>query len=198
MCTEFGSADIVGGITEAEKRQFEQEMIELCYGEPDFWKNAPLADKAYPSRGTPAGRRISWSLWYLNGNNETQWANSSRWTDIWTYAAEMQASPPPEPLTPNPPNVYPEGKIITAYPNPFSLKSASPVKFHIGSAAGGEIKIFTVSSRLVKKIAVPEGDSNVLWDCLNKDSEKIAPGLYLYSFSENNGAKTTGKIAIIK
>ncbi|OGS27464.1 MAG: hypothetical protein A2297_04895 [Elusimicrobia bacterium RIFOXYB2_FULL_48_7] len=87
------------------------------------------------------------------------------------------------------------GGAVRAYPNPFSLKSGAPMKFSLSGTTGGEIKIFTVSARLVKTITVPAGTTTALWDCKNTDSEKIRPGLYLYTITENDGTKTTGRLA---
>ncbi|OGS28239.1 MAG: hypothetical protein A2297_01575 [Elusimicrobia bacterium RIFOXYB2_FULL_48_7] len=129
MCTEFGHDDVVFGLGDAKKRQFEQEMIEMCYGQPNFWRNAPISDKAYPSRGTPAAGHISWIMWRMAGYSSTDFSNNSRWTDIWTYAANIQGSSAPVPISdPTPPSA------------PFAVRD--------GSVTGLDVDTTTLTTQL--------------------------------------------------
>jgi len=73
-------------------------MIEVCYGQPNFWQGVNLTSGTDISRGTPKGSKVGWILWRVSGSS-ANFESSSRWTDIWEYAAERQASPSPEPIT---------------------------------------------------------------------------------------------------
>jgi len=98
MCTEFGQDETgAHGLCEWEKRRFEQEMIEMCYGQPNFWQGVNLTSGTDVSRGTPKGSKVGWILWRVSGSS-ANFNLSSRWTDIWEYAAEQQASSAPEPV----------------------------------------------------------------------------------------------------
>ena len=99
MCTEFGvKANNNSPPTVDEARKHLQEIIEMCYGQADFWKDFTGLNKAYPARGTPKGAGFrSWIAWWDYNNVEDSY-DLFRWCqymDILSYAAEKQASPVP-------------------------------------------------------------------------------------------------------
>jgi len=301
MCTEFGQDETCAhGLPVSEKRRFEQEMTEMCYGEPNFWQGVTaVPDPAYPSRGIPAISKTGWILWRL-GSTPAQFETTSNWSDIWAYAAERQASRAPEPITdPTPPsdiatvrdgtgadtdstplttelsanwtssadadsgisrywyaigttagatdivnwtsnssatNVTRTGLtlangqkyyfsvkaqngsllysnvtnsngqtvIVSAgsnpnfYPNPYKPSTAIPAKFKLKTPGGGEVNIYTISGRLIKKLpALPVADM-ISWDGTNEAAERVKPGIYIYTITQTSGDKTSGKLAVTK
>jgi hypothetical protein len=84
------------------------------------------------------------------------------------------------------------------YPSPYSPSKGSSMRFSIDSTAGGEVKIYTVSGKLVKRLLIGAGESGADWDVLNEEGNSITAGLYIYSITDGAGNKKTGKIAITK
>jgi hypothetical protein len=86
------------------------------------------------------------------------------------------------------------GIDVKVYPNPVS--GGGQITFSVGAATGGEVKVYTVSGKLVKELAIGTGESEVGWDVLNEDGNSITAGLYLYTITDGAGNKKTGKLAI--
>ncbi|OGS28068.1 MAG: hypothetical protein A2297_04495 [Elusimicrobia bacterium RIFOXYB2_FULL_48_7] len=86
-----------------------------------------------------------------------------------------------------------------AYPNPVTLSSGLPAKFRIAGAgaSGGEVSIYTLSGRLVRKLTAGAGAADASWNLKNTDGEKIKVGLYVFKITDAGGTRT-GKIAIVK
>jgi hypothetical protein len=92
-----------------------------------------------------------------------------------------------------------EDKIdAKAYPNPYTFSESNPMTFSVGDTTGGEVKIYTISGKLVKKLLIGEGESKVNWNVLNKEGNRIANGLYIYAIKDGDKNKKTGKIKITK
>lgn len=117
-----------------------------------------------------------------------------------------QPCPAAVPLLP-PPSIGPPAVPIAAGVNPITGPTISPNPWRSDRhpnmpisftrmANVMEIKIFTVSGRLVKKI--PVSGASVSWDLRNDSGDKVASGIYLILSSGSNGQSTRGKFAIIK
>jgi hypothetical protein len=83
-----------------------------------------------------------------------------------------------------------------AYPNPYSPSKGNSMRFSVDTTTGGEVKIYTISGKLVKKLLIASGESEVDWNVLNEEGNDIIAGLYLYTVTDGNGNKKTGKLAI--
>jgi hypothetical protein len=83
---------------------------------------------------------------------------------------------------------------VKVYPNPVS--KGGQITFSVGDATGGEVKIYTISGKLVKELAIGSGESEVNWDVLNKKGNSVTAGLYLYTVIDGDGKKKTGKLSI--
>jgi hypothetical protein len=83
------------------------------------------------------------------------------------------------------------------YPNPYNINSATPVRFEFSGAGGGEVRIYTISGKLVKKITTEAGITYINWYCQNEGNNKITRGIYLYTLTDGNGKKVRGKLAIV-
>ena len=83
---------------------------------------------------------------------------------------------------------------VKVWPNPFVPKSGSPVRF-VNLDTDATLKIYTLSGKLVSKL---DGVGEITWDGKNTNQESIAPGLYIYVLSDNQGNKKSGKLAISK
>jgi hypothetical protein len=88
------------------------------------------------------------------------------------------------------------GVDVKTYPNPYSSSKGNSMTFSIGGTAGGEVRIYTVSGKLIKKLPIPAGENDAIWDVLNEEGNDITTGLYIYSIIDGEGNKKTGKIAI--
>jgi hypothetical protein len=82
------------------------------------------------------------------------------------------------------------------YPSPYSPSKGNSMRFSIDGTSGGEVKIYTLSGKLVKKLVLQSGESEVDWDVLNEEGNSITAGLYLYTITDGDGNKKTGKLAI--
>jgi hypothetical protein len=85
---------------------------------------------------------------------------------------------------------------VKIYPSPYNSSKGNSMTFSIGGTTGGEVKIYTISGKLVKKLVIGTGESEVDWDVLNEDGNNITAGLYLYTIIDGEGNKKTGKLAI--
>jgi hypothetical protein len=85
---------------------------------------------------------------------------------------------------------------VKVYPSPYNPSAGSSMRFSVGDTTGGEVKIYTLSGKLVKELLIGAGESEVDWDVLNEDGNSIATGLYLYTITDSDGNKKTGKLAI--
>jgi hypothetical protein len=85
------------------------------------------------------------------------------------------------------------GKV---YPNPYKLSDTGQITFALNSATGGDIKIYTLSGKLVKNIPVASGAADALWNMTNEAGNRINSGLYVYIMQDSEGNKKTGKIVI--
>jgi hypothetical protein len=93
--------------------------------------------------------------------------------------------------------VFPGDEIdARVYPNPYILSGSNPMTFSINGTTGGEVKIYTVSGKLVKKLEVEAGENEVNWDVLNEEGNSITAGLYIYCIKDGEGNNKTGKLAI--
>ncbi len=84
------------------------------------------------------------------------------------------------------------------YPNPFLISEGGQITFSASGTTGGEIKIYTISGKLVKELLIGSGESEVTWNVLNEEGNSITTGLYLYTVIDGEGNKKTGKIAVSK
>jgi hypothetical protein len=85
---------------------------------------------------------------------------------------------------------------VKVYPNPLVISEGSQITFSVSGTTGGEVKIYTVSGKLVKELVIQSGVSGVNWDILNEEGNSIKAGLYVYSITDGEGNKKTGKLAI--
>jgi hypothetical protein len=88
------------------------------------------------------------------------------------------------------------GINVKVYPNPLVVSKGGQITFSVSGTTGGEIKIYTLSGKLVKELLVGAGASEVNWDVLNEDGNSITTGLYLYSITDSDGNSKTGKLVI--
>ncbi|OGS28063.1 MAG: hypothetical protein A2297_02220 [Elusimicrobia bacterium RIFOXYB2_FULL_48_7] len=91
--------------------------------------------------------------------------------------------------------IIPINQGIHAYPNPYNLSRPGGMKFRIAGMTSGEVSIYTISGRLIKKLT---GSTEISWDGTNKDNEKVPRGIYIYTITQANGDKITGKIAVTR
>jgi hypothetical protein len=85
---------------------------------------------------------------------------------------------------------------LKVYPNPLILSEGGQITFSVGAAAGGEIKIYTISGKLVKKLEIGAGET--FWSGENKEGETIAQGIYIYVLTDEAGNSRTGKLNIVR
>ncbi|OGS26785.1 MAG: hypothetical protein A2297_02195 [Elusimicrobia bacterium RIFOXYB2_FULL_48_7] len=88
-------------------------------------------------------------------------------------------------------------EAIHAYPNPCKVSVSNPVKFRISGANISEVSIYTISGRLIRKLA-DTSSAEIQWDGTNADGEKVGRGIYIYKITSTAGDTVTGKIALTK
>ncbi len=86
---------------------------------------------------------------------------------------------------------------VRVYPNPWR-KGTSENEFvtFSGVSPGSTLTIFTVSGRFVARRQT--SDVVARWDLLTDAGDKAASGLYFYLIQDKTGAKTRGRLAIIR
>jgi hypothetical protein len=90
-----------------------------------------------------------------------------------------------------------EDKIdAKVYPSPYDPSEGNSMRFSVDRTTGGEVRIYTISGKLVKKLVIQSGESEVNWDVLNEEGNSITTGLYIYSIIDAEGNRRTGKLAI--
>jgi len=88
---------------------------------------------------------------------------------------------------------------VRIYPNPFVFSSGGGVMtFALEETGNAELKIYTISGRLVKKLVIESGRNEVTWNMANEAGKSITCGLYIYALTDSKGNRRTGKIAITK
>jgi hypothetical protein len=92
---------------------------------------------------------------------------------------------------------FPE-EVHSVYPNPCRLKDNGKITFFGGGQVLSEVKIYTISGKLVKKLEIGAGQSEADWDLVNKKGKNIKSGIYVYKITYEGGSKKTGKILVTK
>jgi hypothetical protein len=89
--------------------------------------------------------------------------------------------------------------IVVTHPGRYSVSAGGLLTFQVSGAQGqSELKIYTISGKLVRKLPIGAGESEVDWDVLNEAGRQISRGLYVYSIRDEAGKKKTGKLLIDK
>lgn len=89
------------------------------------------------------------------------------------------------------------GEMIVSSPGTHSISKGNPVRFRVSGVRGSsEIKIYTISGKLVKKIALETGEREISWNTLNEKDNVIKPGIYVYTIVDSDKNKKTGKVII--
>lgn len=84
---------------------------------------------------------------------------------------------------------------LRVFPNPFKPYIGHTIVNFEGLTAQATIRIYDIKGRLVKEISENNGDGLATW---NPESPVIASGVYIYLVTNPQGAKKTGKIAILR
>jgi flagellar hook assembly protein FlgD len=91
------------------------------------------------------------------------------------------------------------------YPNPFRDRTAFTFQHNYPGSINVDIKIYTVSGRLIKEVKSNGVRSKFVaidWDGKDADGETLANGVYLYKLmvtAEDGSSQTTiGKMAVLK
>lgn len=81
---------------------------------------------------------------------------------------------------------------IYATPCPLNLSLPPAACTFIGVPEDAKIKIYDMAGRTVKEL------DGIVWDGRNADGELVASGTYVFRVTAPDGAKFTGKLAIVK
>jgi hypothetical protein len=92
------------------------------------------------------------------------------------------------------------------YPNPFSSYTVFTFEHNQPSAVDAEVKIYTVSGRLIQSLhrfSIVEKVGKIMWDGRDRDGDAIANGVYLYKVivrtSDGRFAnETINKLSVLK
>lgn len=89
---------------------------------------------------------------------------------------------------------------VKVAPNPFKPGRGDSIIRFTNLTGNSEIKIYTVSGELVKKISKEEIQNNltVEWDVRNAQGEDVVSGVYVYCVINEQGNKKYGNFSIIK
>ncbi len=89
---------------------------------------------------------------------------------------------------------------LKIYPSPYHIPATAPLVID-GLRQGSEVKIFTVSGRLVRRLAAGDGNLQgyqAFWDGRNTDGEWVGSGVYLVAAYLAEGRSGVGKVAVIR
>ena len=81
---------------------------------------------------------------------------------------------------------------IYATPCPFDLSMAQVDCSFVGVPSGSKIIIYDTSGRTVKEL------DGTVWNGRNASGDLVASGTYIYRVEAPDGAKFTGKLAVVK
>jgi hypothetical protein len=133
----------------------------------------------------------------LVSNNVLAIASDARTGDVWigtTDGLSRFSSP----------YVSAGGELdeVWPYPNPFRADGTQRLRVHPQRLGGrfDELRVFTVSGRLVRKLSWSEmTDPRAAggWDGRNDGGELVAGGVYLLVVSSNDGKSAVGKVAVL-
>jgi hypothetical protein len=86
---------------------------------------------------------------------------------------------------------------VRVFPDPWraDLHAGKSITFD-NLSDNSTVKLYTVSGHWIKTL--PLSSSSVAWDLTNDKGDKVASGIYLYLITTDQGAKKTGKLAVIK
>lgn len=89
---------------------------------------------------------------------------------------------------------------VEVSPNPFKPGRGDSIMRFTNLSGNPEIRIYTVSGELVKKISKEVIGSNptIEWDVRNAQGENLVSGVYVYCIVNEQGTKKYGKFTIIK
>jgi hypothetical protein len=127
----------------------------------------------YVPEGTPAGRYVGYAKLRAVGNDLT--------VDTDSIRIVVQGPTAPADL-----------ENLRVFPNPFKPYIGHTVVNFEGLTSSATIRIYDIKGRLVEEIAETNGDGLATW------KPEAASGVYIYSVTNPQGAKKTGKIAIIR
>lgn len=95
------------------------------------------------------------------------------------------------------PAVAAREKITVKHLNLCPLSRNGEVKFQVnGTVGSGELRIYTITGKLVKTLVMDSGNGEINWRLVNEQGHNIRPGIYLYALSDSSGNKKTGKVVI--
>jgi len=84
--------------------------------------------------------------------------------------------------------------LLTAYPNPFN----STTLINYSNLKGGDIDIYDISGRMVKKLHTGGGkEGSVTWDATDASGEKVSSGIY-FARARSKDNCTTEKLVYLK
>jgi len=86
---------------------------------------------------------------------------------------------------------------IQVFPNPWrkDRHGGTPVVFE-GLTANATVKIFSVSGHLVRTLGPASG--RVSWDLRTESGQEAASGLYLFLVVDSQGARSRGRLAVLR
>jgi hypothetical protein len=87
---------------------------------------------------------------------------------------------------------------VLVYPNPWDARkyTGAPMRF-TSLPNGSTVKLFTIAAHYVRTLQVSSAGI-ASWDMTNDSGQPVASGYYLYIITDNQGRKTTGKIAVVR
>ena len=89
---------------------------------------------------------------------------------------------------------------LKLYPSPFHIPATTPLVID-GLRQGSEVKIFTVSGRLVRRLAAADGaiqGYQAFWDGRNAHGRLVGSGVYLVAAYLADGRSGVSKVAVIR
>jgi hypothetical protein len=91
----------------------------------------------------------------------------------------------------------PSSGEVFVYPNPFNPAKAADnsLKFE-NVPPNAELRVFTVSGELVRKVTAAQG--RLVWDGKNENGAEVVPGIYIYLIKPPEGETKHGKIFLVR
>jgi hypothetical protein len=100
-------------------------------------------------------------------------------------------------ITSSPPIIPPRQELdLKVYPHPYIFTEHNSMTFSMNGTTGGTVGIYTISGKLVKKLQIGAGTSEVNWDVVNEEGNRIKNGIYIYIINGTEGNRKAGKLVI--
>jgi hypothetical protein len=180
-------------------------MVDEISSDPAIWiapfgEVATFLDAYYTDVGHPVEAAGSVTAWIHDlSATDTTWVVVTAYDDAWQESGwSNEIAIPPLDAVGAPVVPAPEGRVLAAFPNPFSERTA--ISFDVPVRAPGRVEFLDVRGARVRVLELGElsiGSSRVVWDGSNAHGQRLPAGVYFYRI-ELGERREQGKVVLVR